>query len=332
MIGFLARRPLLSVCLIVLVSFVTGAWLGAEPLSPRMWWVILTDPGTPFARIILDWRIPRVLAAFCVGACLALAGAVFQGVFRNPLAEPYLLGSASGAAVGAAISLLVPLGMPQLITLPVLSFLGAWGATLVVVVMARAAGVLDSHGLLLAGVAVAAVLSSVRSLLMLLLSDETVNLQVVLSWTLGGIMTPFWSELALLVLLSGLGLVLCLGLARGLDVLGLGDEVAQSMGLNLSAFIHRAVLTAAAVTAIAVCWGGLVGFVGLVIPHIVRWWIGPGHERLLVLSAVGGGCLLMVFDGLSRALAPPSEIPLGLLTALVGAPFFLLILVREARR
>ncbi len=309
-----------------------GIWLGADIPSPGALLHALTHPSEPFSLLLLSWRTPRVLAAFCVGACLAMAGAVFQGVFRNPLAEPYLLGSAGGAALGATIAILVALPIGQALALPVLAFAGAWGATLLVVMVARLAGVAEASGLLLAGIGVAAVLAALRSLLLLALSDETVSLQVVLSWTLGGIQTPFWPELGLLALLSAGGLVLCLGLAPGLDVLGLGDEVAANMGLPVERFLQRAVLIAAGVTAVAVCWGGVVAFVGLIVPHVMRWRFGAAHRHLLPASAIAGGCLVMLLDGLARALLPPAEIPLGLITALIGGPFFLVLLAREARR
>lgn len=312
--------------------FMISAWLGAELLSWPEIVRVFAEPDRTMSRIVLEWRIPRVLTAFCVGACLAVGGVVFQGVFRNPLAEPYLLGSASGAAVGATVSLLAPLALPALVTLPILSFAGAWGATMVVVMIARVAGVRDTHGLLLAGVAVAAVLGSVRGLLMMYLSDETMDLKVVMSWLLGGVQTPHWHELALLAGLTAAGVAACAWLSRGLDVLGFGDDVATSMGLDVDAFIKRAVLIAAAVTAVAVVWGGLVGFVGLIVPHLARWWLGPLHRRLVLASAVGGGSLVMLVDGIARAVAPPSEVPLGLLTALIGGPFFILVLARESRR
>ncbi|WP_437881216.1 FecCD family ABC transporter permease [Pseudomonas sp. LRF_L74] len=310
------------ICLLPIPAIFLGLWLGAELISPTD----VTQP--PFNQLLLQWRLPRVLAAFCVGTCLGLAGVIFQGVFRNPLAEPYLLGSAPGAAVGAAIALLVPLPVAQALSLPLLSFLGAWGATLLVLSITRLTRITDTSGLLLAGIAVAALLAALRSLLLLALADETVNLQVVLSWTLGGIHTPDWSSLALLVLLTLLAVCLTRKLAHGLDILGLGDQVAQSMGLAPRRFVNRALLLAAAITALAVSWGGLVGFVGLVAPHAVRWLLGPGHKQLTLASALASGALLAVMDGLARALLPPAEIPLGLLTALIGAPFFLLLLVR----
>ncbi len=325
------RRHLALALGLVLIAFLIGVLLGAELMSPLAWFASVTDGDDPLGQLILHWRLPRVLAAFCVGACLAMAGVVFQGIFRNPLAEPYLLGSAAGASVGAAIALLSPLFSAWSLSLPALAFAGAWGATWLVVVLARLTGVRSGTSLILAGVAIAALLSALRSLLMLVMSDDTVNLQSVLSWTLGGIQTPHWWELGVLIPLTLLSLILCLRLARGLDLLGLGEDMADSLGLDVDRFMHRGVLLAAGITAIAVVWGGLIGFVGLVIPHMVRWWIGARHASLALFSALGGGALLMVFDGLSRSLLPPAEIPLGLLTVMIGVPFFLFVLVRQGR-
>ncbi len=321
----------MKVLLLLVAGFAAGLILGAEMPGPVALVRAMADPGDPFGQLILHWRLPRVLAAGLVGAGLGLAGAIFQGVFRNPLAEPYLLGSAPGAAVGAAIALLVPLPVPQMLALPALAFAGAWGASWAVIGLSRLAAVVDAAGLLLVGIAIAALLGALRSLLLLSLSDETVNLQAVLSWTLGGIQTPGWADLGLLAALTAGSVVLALGLARGLDLLGLGDEVAANMGLPVGRFLARAVLIAAAITAVAVAWGGLVGFVGLIVPHVARWIAGPGHRGLMGHAAIGGAALLMAMDGLARALLPPAEIPLGLLTAVIGAPFFLFILWRRGR-
>ena len=314
------------------LGLIAGLLLGAETLSPMELWRLAADPSQPVAQLLLQWRLPRVLAAGCVGLLLALGGAVFQGVFRNPLAEPYLLGSAGGAAVGATVALLVALPVPVSIALPVLAFAGAWGATWVVLGLARAASAESVASLLLAGVAVAAVLGAVRSFLMLALSDETVSLQAVLSWALGGVQTPSWPQMALLAGLSAAALLLCRALARGLDLLGLGEVVAQSFGLDTRRFITLAVLAGAFVVAVSVVWGGLIGFVGLMAPHLARWSHGPLHAGLLPRAAAIGAGLAMLCDGAARAILPPAEIPLGLVTALVGAPFFLFILLRETRR
>ncbi len=283
------------------------------------------------SRLLFEWRMPRVFAAALVGALLGLGGAMFQGVFRNPLAEPYLLGSAGGAGLGAAIALLVPLGAPQAFVLPLLAFLGAWGSTVVVIGVSRVAGAVDTAGMLLAGVAVAAMLTALRSFLMLALSDETVNLQIVLSWILGGVQTPTWGGVGLLALIS-LG---CFGLtmlfARGLDMLGLGEAMASTFGLDVKRFIGLAVLAGSVVVAAAVAFGGLVAFVGLASPHIARWLVGPRHRPLLPASALIGAIVVTLADAIARAALPPAEIPLGLVTAVAGAPFFIFLLARRLR-
>ena len=325
----------------VLLSIGFAMMLGPELLGPGRLLDLLRPAARasdhPLDRLLFDWRLPRVLTAFVVGGLLGAAGAIFQGIFRNPLADPFLIGTAPGAALGATLALLIPgLSLFQafspLLLLPVLSFLGAFGATLAVLLLARLAQVRDTAGLLLAGVAMAAFLGALRSYLMLALADETISLQVVLSWTLGGIQTPFWHELGYIALASLLLLVLARRLTHGLDVLGLGDDVARNMGLPVERFVVIATLLASALVALAVTWGGTIGFVGLIVPHLVRWTLGPRHAPLILASALVGGILLTLLDGLARSLLPPAEIPLGLLTALIGAPFFMLILARRSRQ
>lgn len=315
----------------LLLALLFSAMAGHDWASPGQLARALAGDPSLGSQLLLVWRIPRVLAAALVGALLGLGGAIFQGVFRNPLAEPYLLGSSGGAAIGATIALLVPLGLPGGPLLAALSFLGAWGATWIVLAVAGWHGRPDAAGLLLAGVAVAAMLGALRSFLMLALSDDTVNLQVVLSWTLGGIQTPGWQGLFLLFALTGLALAFSARLARGLDLLGLGEEQAHAFGLDPSRFMRRAVLVGAAIAAAAVAFGGLVAFVGLIAPHVARWWAGPGHRALLPLSAGIGAVIVAVCDGIARSALPPAEIPLGLITALAGGPFFLVLLARRLR-
>jgi iron complex transport system permease protein len=242
-----------------------------------------------------------------------------------------LLGSAGGAGLGAAVALLVPLGLPQSLVLPALAFAGAWGATALVVLISRIAGAVDAAGLLLAGVAVAAILGALRSFLMLALSDETVNLQVVLSWVLGGVQTPTWMGIGVLALVSVACLGLSLTLAKGLDVLGLGETMAKSFGLDVRAFIALATLTGSIVVAAAVAYGGLVAFVGLASPHVARWLVGPLHRPLLPASALVGAVVVTLADAIARSALPPAEIPLGLVTAVAGGPFFIVLLARRLR-
>jgi iron complex transport system permease protein len=316
---------------VLLVSIVIGACAGHDWMSPADIVRALAGDTDLRSRLLVDWRLPRVLAASLVGALLGLGGTVFQGVFRNPLAEPYLLGSAGGAALGATVALLVPLALSQSLMLPLLSFAGAWGATLLVIGISRVAGAVDAAGMLLAGVAVAAVLSALRSFLMLALSDETVSLQVVMSWVLGGIQTPTWPVLGLLAMITLACFGLTLMLAGRLDVLGLGEGMAIAFGLNVNRFIAWAVLAGSVVVAAAVAFGGLVAFVGLASPHIARWLVGPLHKPLLPASALVGAIVVTLADAIARSALPPAEIPLGLVTAVAGGPFFILLLARRLR-
>jgi iron complex transport system permease protein len=321
--------PLLVLAL--LLSVMIGAAAGHDWMSPADLLRALAGDTDLRSRLLIDWRLPRVLAAAFVGALLGMGGTVFQGVFRNPLAEPYLLGSAGGAALGATVALLVPLAAPQSFVLPVLAFAGAWGATMLVIGISRVAGAVDAAGMLLAGVAVAAVLGALRSFLMLALSDETVSLQIVLSWVLGGVQTPTWPILGLLAAISAACLALTLLLAKRLDVLGLGETMAIAFGLNVNRFIAVAVLAGSVVVAAAVAFGGLVAFVGLASPHIARWLVGPLHRPLLPASALVGAIVVTLADAIARSALPPAEIPLGLVTAVAGGPFFILLLARRLR-
>ena len=321
----------LALGLALVLAIVIGACAGHDWATPADLVRAALGDQALRSRLLVDWRIPRVLAAALVGGLLGLGGVVFQGVFRNPLAEPYLLGSAGGAALGATVALLVPLAMPQSILLPLLAFAGAWGATMLVIGISRVAGAVDAAGMLLAGVAVAAVLSALRSFLMLALSDETVSLQIVLSWVLGGVQTPTWPILGLLALISAGCLGLTLLLAGRLDILGLGENMAVAFGLNVTRFIAIAVLAGSVVVAAAVAFGGLVAFVGLASPHIARWLVGPLHRPLLPASALVGAIVVTLADAIARAALPPAEIPLGLVTAVAGGPFFILLLARRLR-
>jgi iron complex transport system permease protein len=321
--------PLLVVALAL--SILLAACAGHDWATPADLLRAIAGATDLRSRLLVEWRIPRVLAASLVGALLGLGGTVFQGVFRNPLAEPYLLGSAGGAALGATVALLVPLAAPQSFILPVLAFAGAWGATMLVIGISRVSGAVDAAGMLLAGVAVAAILGALRSFLMLALSDETVSLQIVLSWVLGGVQTPSWPVLGLLAVLFLACLALTMALAGRLDVLGLGEAMATAFGLNVNRFIALAVLAGSVVVAAAVAFGGLVAFVGLASPHIARWLVGPLHRPLLPASALVGAIVVTLADAIARAALPPAEIPLGLVTAVAGGPFFILLLARRLR-
>ena len=321
----------LVLALMLIAALFVAACAGNEWASPYDVVRAVAGDAAMRSRLLLEWRMPRVLAAALVGALLGLGGVVFQGVFRNPLAEPYLLGSAGGAALGATVALLVPLGVSQRLSLPVLAFSGAWGSTALVIAVSRVAGAVDTAGILLAGVAIAAALGALRSFLMLALSDDNVNLQVVLSWVLGGIQTPTWGMLGLFAVITAVCLGGTLLFARGLDLLGLGETMATGFGLNVNRFVATAVLAASVVVAAAVAFGGLVAFVGLASPHIGRWLVGPMHRPLIPATAVIASIIVTLADAIARSALPPSEIPLGLVTAIAGGPFFIVQLARRLR-
>jgi len=322
-------RAFAILTLMVLAGLSAGLILGAKTLNPGEIIAMFTRPDDALSALVWRWRLPRVCAAFLVGALLATSGVLFQGAFRNPLAEPYLLGTASGASLGAAVALLIPLGISQAVLLPTFAFLGALGAVSVVLAVCRTARIGDAAGMLLVGVASAAILSAGRALVTLLFSDESVSLRAVMSWMLGGIQNPTLPELVVFTGLTGVCLWAAVGLGRGLDLLGFGEATARTMGVPVQRLLTATVVVGALAAGLAVAVGGVIGFVGLVAPHIVRWRIGPSHARLAIYAALFGGAMVAALDGVARAVVPPSEIPLGLITALVGGPFFLALLARR---
>lgn len=328
------RRWAFSASLAMLVGLggiLIGASLGVNTATPLKLFETLTAAGPMPETLVLEWRLQRVVGAFLVGACLALAGVIYQGAFRNPLAEPFLLGSSAGGALGAALAILLPSMRLSGAELPVLAFIGAWGATLLVLGISRAAGIRDAAGMLLVGIALSTLLAATRSTTTLVLSDDNVSLRAIISWTLGGLQSPTGATLLAFALLAGTCLLASFSLARGLDLLGFGESTAATMGIDVGRFLTVSLTVAAFATGLAVAWGGVLGFIGLVVPHAVRWWVGERHAPLLFHSFFVGGGMLAALDGVSRSVLAPSEIPLGLITSLIGAPFFLLLLVRRYR-
>ncbi|MBQ1121720.1 iron ABC transporter permease [Streptomyces sp. A73] len=288
-----------------------------------------SQPG-PFATIVLDVRLPRVLLAAVVGAGLALVGTVLQALVRNPLADPYLLGISSGASTGAVVVVVLGVGA---LSMQMGAFAGAMLALVVVYTMARRGGTsatLTTGRLVLAGVAVQYVLSALTSLL-LVTSAEKEHLRAILFWTLGGLGQARWHTLPLPALVLAAGLLLLLALARPLDLLLAGEEGAMVLGLDTGRFRAAVFVLASLVTAVLVTVSGAIGFVGLMVPHAARMAVGAGHRALLPVAALGGAAFLVLADLAARTVAAPEEIPVGVLTALTGGPFFLWMLRRSQR-
>jgi len=318
----------------VLVAVLLGATtVGGVAIAPgsllvAVWDGVRGQTHGAVDTIVWQLRLPRVLLAAGVGASLALAGAAFQGVFRNPLADPYLLGAASGAGFGASLVLVFGGALPWLARLgvPWAAFACALLTVALVLALARNGSGVPSVALILAGVVLGSSLSAATSFVMLAARDRAAG---ILSWLLGSFAFASWERLATLLplLLPAAGLLLLAG--RALDVMQLGDESAAQLGLPVET-VRIALLGAATLaTAAAVSVAGVIGFVGLIVPHAVRLAFGPGHQRLLPLSAVWGAVFHVLADLCARSVLAPAEVPVGIVTALVGGPFFLALLRRQ---
>lgn len=289
--------------------------------------------GVPEAHAVIWWdiRLPRVLLAAVVGAALSLAGAAFQGLFRNPLADAYVLGVASGAAVGAALAFTFgwTFRLGAIGAVPVCAFAGALLTLALVYRLARVEGRVPNHLLLLAGVAVGAFLSAV--VLILALRQERERWAApVLAWLLGTLSGRGWEYLAVALPYFLAGAALLIWDARALDAFLFGEEQAHTLGVAVERARLRVAAAGGLLTATAVAAAGIIGFVGLVVPHVARLLGGPAHRRLLPAAALLGGAFLVWADCLARTAFAPAEVPVGLFTSLVGGPFFLYLL--RARR
>ena len=322
----------------VLIGLIAVSW-GVVRIPPQTTASVLLDQ-LPFVSIgayteveeaiIWDVRAPRVVLAGLVGATLAFAGAAYQGVFRNPLAEPYLIGVAAGASVGATLIIVSPLYVTAglLSPLPPAAFAGAIIAVAMSYGLARTGGAVPTASLILRGVAVSAVGTSFVTYLMLTYQERTIE---ILNWVLGGFNTARWvdSAIALPYLIAAAAMIL--PYARVLNVLQLEEEDARQLGVDVER-VKLVVLAAASLaTAAAVAVSGLIGFVGLVVPHAVRMIWGPDHRRLLPLSACLGASFLILADIAARSIDPGREVPIGIVTAFAGAPFVLYLMRRSAQ-
>ena len=280
--------------------------------------------------IVLGYRMPSVIGAALVGMGLAVAGALFQGMLRNPLADPFLIGTSSGAALGAAIAFVLPFdtvyGAFFPLT-PVLAFVGAMVTVLFVYTIARTGGQTPVVTLLLAGVVVNAVLTAFQTLILTLFPNEEFRFRALFDWLAGSVNVVGWWPVLVVALLIIPGCLCAIGTSHVLDVFALGEESAAHLGLHVERNKFFVILLASLLTAAAVSISGLIGFVGLIIPHMMRLILGPRHRGLLLSSMLSGAIFLMLADLVSRTLS----LPVGVFTALVGAPFFLFLLRRGKR-
>ncbi|HET9275508.1 MAG TPA: iron ABC transporter permease [Gemmatimonadales bacterium] len=305
-----------------------GLTLGAVSVPPRDVLAALLGGDGPGADIVRELRLPRVLLAFLVGGGLGVSGATLQALVRNPLAEPYLLGISTGAGLAAVLA--IALGVGGGWGVPLAAFLGALGAIGAVYRLSAVAGRrLDPRILILSGVVVSAFLQALSSAVLTL--SDAAQLRNAFLWLLGGFSAASWTALAVFGAYAALPLAVLWLSSRSLDLLSLGEEPAESLGLDVVRARRRAYLATSLLTAASVAVCGAIGFVGLVAPHALRGLLGPGHRRLLPAVFVGSGAFLVLADTVARTVARPLELPVGVVTALVGVPVFATLLRRTLR-
>ncbi|MGM0365217.1 MAG: FecCD family ABC transporter permease [Actinomycetota bacterium] len=281
--------------------------------------------------IIGQIRLPRIFTSILVGIALASSGVIFQGIFRNPMADPYIIGVSAGAAFGATIGLLFATGIRflNISAVSVFAFGGAVAVTLLVYNISRVRNRVSVLTLLLAGVALSALLSSINSFILMFQAHDMAK---VIFWLMGGLTASTWHQLAVIAP----AILILLGLAvffmNELNIISLGDERATQLGVNTEHIKKFLLVLASLIAAAAVSVSGLIGFVGLITPHIMRLIVGPDHKVLYPTSAIAGGIVLLTSDTIARMVLMPREIPVGIVTSIIGVPFFLYLLIRSKRQ
>ena len=322
------KRPFLLALGLLVATLLLSLAIGSVFIPPNELWNILRGVGEEtFTFIVWNIRLPRTVLIALAGAALGGSGAAYQGLFRNPLADPFLIGVASGAGLGAVIAMSIkwPYSFWGLMAIPLAAFLAGLLTIFIVYNLARVGRTIPTTNLILAGVAFSSFATSLASFLML---HSTGELRRALNYLFGGVSLASWDTVFSLLpyLAVGLGGLLLSG--HALNLMQFGDDQAQQLGLNVTR--SRALILAAAslTTAAAVAFAGIIGFIGLVVPHIVRMWFGADYRRVIPLAILGGASALLVSDVIARVVLAPQEIPVGIVTAMVGAPFFLWVLRR----
>lgn len=318
-IGQLAITPTEVAGSLLRAIGIDSGWAPDDPIIESTLWVV---------------RFPRIVMGLVVGASLAIAGAVMQAIFGNPLAEPGVVGVSSGAALGAAAGIVLGgAGLAGVLGsggTAVLAFTGGLLATLLVYAVSRSNGRTEVVTLLLTGIAVNAFAGA--GLAFLLFAGNAASREQIIFWQLGSLNGSRWQEVLIVAVTSVVGLLIALIIAGRLNLLALGERSARHLGVNVEALRIGSIVLVALLTGVAVAFCGIIAFVGLVVPHIIRMAIGPSHRPLILASAIGGGALLVYADLLARTVIAGADLPIGMLTSLVGGPFFFFLLYRQRKR
>lgn len=303
--------------------------LSKVPLLNRLF-DISSLPDT-YSTIIFSIRLPRIIASLLCGTGLSVCGVVFQGMFRNPMADPYVLGISSGAVLGAAIAFVTgtQAALFHIGLVPLYSFIGALAATTAVYLIAQKGGRLVTNTLILSGIAIGFLCSSFISLIIVASRDQA---QRIIFWTMGSMTGSSWQTVTVMLPFILIGSIVLILNGKNLNILSTGDETAVSLGINAALLKKLLLIVASMITAISVCFCGTIGFVGLIVPHAVRFITGPNHKRLMPVSALTGAIFLILCDTAARTIFAPTELPIGIITSLLGVPFFISLLIRSKRK
>jgi iron complex transport system permease protein len=338
------RTNILITLVVLLVVILVVASIGNVTVPIKEFFVIIASK-IPWVRnmvdtgqiidshetIVLNLRLPRIILSMFAGFGLAYSGVVYQGVFRNPMAEPYLLGVSSGAALGATIASIFPLSVWFLgfSYVSILAFFGAISVLYLIFMITRSKGSASMNFLLLAGLAINYFISSMISLLMMFNQDKISDIYY---WTMGSFRTASYEKIMVLGIIVALTIILTYPMHKNLDIMLLGDEQALSLGVDVAKVKKRLLVITSFMTAVIVASCGIIGFVGLIIPHVVRLFVGPSHKKLLIHSTFLGGVFLILSDTLARSLLENKEISVGIITSIFGVPFFIWMLMKNKQK
>jgi iron complex transport system permease protein len=342
----IARWKIIIIILFVtlIVTIAVAAAIGPIPISPIDVYKIIIqripflgnliqEPMSPVSReVVLIVRLPRVLAAALVGVALSTSGTTLQGLLRNPMADPYIIGVSAGASLGATIAMAFSLGfsvLGALYAIPLMAFVGALGTVFLVYTLSKNSEGMSMLTLLLIGIAVTSFFSAIVTLIRLVSSETTLT---IVFWLLGSLNLTTWNYVYLISPFVIIGLGVMLYFARDLNTIALGEDQAKHLGVEIETLKKIMLVCVSLMTAAAVSISGIIGFIGLIIPHTVRLLVGPDHRILIPASALAGAIVLIICDTLARTVMSPSEVPVGIITALLGGPFFIYLLTRKKNR